>query len=522
MDEAVEICKLRLFLKLVAQVEAAEKVEPLPDIDFNIRAGNTLVGFATREAVKEAISKEQAGKLKQDKLVFGDEADALKKIEEKADDVDRLFTLFREQQTELGGTVTAADKETLRKRLRALDDELNRYLAAEYGINPAKQAEYQKWLKSHQPFHWFVEFYGIMKHGGFDAVIGNPPYVEYSKVRRDYQIVGFSTEPCGNLYAFCTERSYRILRQLGRFGFIVQAPVVSTQRMSSLRELLRSESAFLNYATFDDRPSKLFGGMHHCRMAVILSCTSTGGRLPSMGTTRYYKWYKEERTHLFASLQYMVLPTANHRDVIPKFRMPLEQQVFEKLERCPQCIGDLVSPSATPHRIFYKITGVGHWFTFTLEPPKFWRNGVKGQSTRENSVSFCSQITRDTVFCCLWSTLHYWVYQARTNCRDFNPSDLAYLPLPDSVARGLPEAREMAKKVADCLDETAEVAGADYEIGGSVQYEKFKPRLAKPIMDVIDRSLAKHYSLTDDELDFIINYDIKYRMGGGEDDGGNE
>ena len=44
---------------------------------------------------------------------------------------------------------------------------------------------YQEWLKSHQPFHWFVEFYGMMQQGGFDVIIGNPPYVEYSKVRRN-------------------------------------------------------------------------------------------------------------------------------------------------------------------------------------------------------------------------------------------------------------------------------------------------------------------------------------------------
>ncbi len=47
MEEAVEICKLRLFLKLVAQIERVEHIEPLPDIDFNIRAGNTLVGFVS-------------------------------------------------------------------------------------------------------------------------------------------------------------------------------------------------------------------------------------------------------------------------------------------------------------------------------------------------------------------------------------------------------------------------------------------------------------------------------------------
>jgi len=39
------------------------------------------------------------------------------------------------------------------------------------------------------------------------------------------------------------------------------------------------------------------------------------------------------------------------------------------------------------------------------------------------------------------------------------------------------------------------------------------PKNSKPIIDEIDNVLAKHYGFTDEELDFIINYDIKYRMG---------
>jgi hypothetical protein len=38
--------------------------------------------------------------------------------------------------------------------------------------------------------------------------------------------------------------------------------------------------------------------------------------------------------------------------------------------------------------------------------------------------------------------------------------------------------------------------------------------ISKPIIDEIDKVLAKHYGFTEEELDFIINYDIKYRMGG--------
>ena len=55
MEEAVEICKLRLFLKMMAQLEKYDQIEPLPDIDFNIRAGNTLVGFTSLDDVQRAI-----------------------------------------------------------------------------------------------------------------------------------------------------------------------------------------------------------------------------------------------------------------------------------------------------------------------------------------------------------------------------------------------------------------------------------------------------------------------------------
>ena len=49
---------------------------------------------------------------------------------------------------------------------------------------------------------------------------------------------------------------------------------------------------------------------------------------------------------------------------------------------------------------------------------------------------------------------------------------------------------------------------------GEIVYDEFYPRLSKPIMDETDRVLAEHYGLSGEELDYIINYDIKYRMGG--------
>ena len=52
---------------------------------------------------------------------------------------------------------------------------------------------------------------------------------------------------------------------------------------------------------------------------------------------------------------------------------------------------------------------------------------------------------------------------------------------------------------------------------GTIEYQEFYPSAAKPIMDDIDRAVALHYHFDEAELDFILNYDIKYRMGGADE-----
>jgi|SRR5579863_5284732 len=104
-------------------------LEPLPDIDFNIRAGNTLVGFATLADVKQAVSKDMRSLLTSEETI--------QRIEQNARDVERDFDTFRKLQTQL--KVDPQDMATVKKQVRLtlqdLDAELDRYLASEYGID---------------------------------------------------------------------------------------------------------------------------------------------------------------------------------------------------------------------------------------------------------------------------------------------------------------------------------------------------------------------------------------------------
>ena len=231
MEEAVEICKLRLFLKLVAQLESYDQIEPLPDVDFNVRAGNTLVGFTTLKEIQNAFITTPDG---QQRMLYAQDKAKLKRIEEDAEIADRAFRKFREMQTERGMDASkfADQKLELRKRLDALRDELDQYLAGDYDVKASDKKAYTKWRNSHQPFHWFVEFYGIMHSGGFDVIIGNPPYVEYRKVIDMYSLSEgrYQSENAANLYAFCMERCGSLIGSSSDFGMIVPRWCNGTRR----------------------------------------------------------------------------------------------------------------------------------------------------------------------------------------------------------------------------------------------------------------------------------------------------
>jgi len=229
MKEAVEIAKLRLFLKLVATVEVDYKktnlgLEPLPDIDFNIRSGNSLVGFTTEQELKKGLEWTFDGQIMKPL------------IEEKCEIVAKTFERYKEIQ--LKGSIDYKDfklaKDELEKRLSELNEALNNLLHLQ-----ASAIKFDKWLKTHQPFHWFAEFYEIIHDkGGFDVVIGNPPYLEIRQI--DYEPKGLKTYDSGAVHNMCIERSLQILRNAGNISMIVPLALVCTQRMTIVQNLLES------------------------------------------------------------------------------------------------------------------------------------------------------------------------------------------------------------------------------------------------------------------------------------------
>ena len=498
MEEAVEICKLRLFLKLVAQIDRVQDLEPLPDIDFNIRAGNTLIGFATFADVERSINS---------RLDFDKDAESFR---EEAEMVERSYRQFHDMQTmyAVDASQFAMTKQELRQRLDALCDQLDLILAGDYHIDSSKPRKLAEWQTSHQPFHWFAEFYGIMKRGGFDVIIGNPPFVEYVKVKEQYTVRGFQTTECGNLYAFVMERCYSLTGTRGRVGLISPLSLVCTDRMSQGRKLLQRGTLWL--PCFDIRPSALFEGVAQRLTFVLMDTTPTTS--PLLFSGGYRRWAVPERQQLLPLTRFAAASWADYKGPVQKVADALETEILRKLSG--PGLSSVVADDATPiyiHRICrYFIKGVDFIPYFRDA------DGKKGKSEDYKPFGFLPEF-RETAVCYVNSTLFYWLWRCHGDGFHCGYGDVYRVPLGQLRANS-PKGTAMilADRLMGALKDNSERKSIRTK-RGEIVYQEFSPKPTKPILDEIDTFLGARMGLAPEELDFIINYDIKYRMG--QDDG---
>ena len=510
MAEATEIAKLRLFLKMVAVVDVQPLadnlgLDPLPDIDFNIRCGNTLVGYANAES----IVKDHNG----DMFAIHDFEE---NVAAEMDKVARTFKLFKHlqltQESEHHKEFIAA-KHQLRDLLTSLNDTLNHHLhnAIASGI------PYEEWLNSHQPFNWVAEFYDII-HGnrGFDVIIGNPPYVVYTDTKSPY-LIGhqYKTRSCANLYAFCIERCQFILQSYGKFGMIVPNSSISADKLSPLQEIITKNND-LWVSNYSWRPSKLFEGAD---MLLAILITS-----PSLDTTnhifatKYNKWQNEYRSYLFKTLEFNNITAIKRNGTIAKLPNDLMIGILKKMQDKAGCnfLNQYFNPEETDWKLFY-FRAVQYWFKVLDREPLYNEDGKHCVTSEMKPIYASSNEQKNVIIAFLSSSLFFVNYITWSSCQVVNSRDFEFFA-------NLANLDNLESVQLSCLGETLQedyqnnshIKTRNYSKKGrqfTMEKQHFFIKYSKPIIDEIDMVLAKHYGFTDAELDFIINYDIKYRMG---------
>lgn len=507
MKEAVEIAKLRLFLKLVATVEADYKkpnlgLEPLPDIDFNIRSGNTLIGYATKKEIDDLQGLFVTPKMKE-------------QILEECDLVSRAFQRFKEIQLkgyENKKEFTKAKTE-LNSRLDKLAGNLNNILYKQH----YESMDYEKWLETHQPFHWFAEFYEIINDkNGFDVVIGNPPYVEYSVARKTYRLPNskYLTEKSGNLFAFVLELCTNVSSIRSKVGMIIPLSAFCTARMEVMNKLLYENFSFNYISYFGFRPAKLFEGANRT-IGIGIYDRKRSNIKSNTYTTAYRKWSSEYREFLFEAINYYKFDKFYINYQYPKIEQNVEDSILDKVFKKTKKVANYRALTEKKHCIYYRNVGGLYWKIITDIAPLFYEDGKKSTSSRESHLFLQDKDLKSIILSLFNSNLFWYYYNMTSDCWSLNPSDLWGMPINiDEMTKKMKdELINSSSSLMKDLQKNATWAERVHKGKNQTRFQQFTPRISKPLIDEIDTVLAEHYGFTEEELDFIINYDIKYRMG---------
>jgi len=202
---AVEIAKLRLWLSLVVDEEDMQQIKPLPNLDYKVVAGNSLLGFPFKSQKLGVIEK-----LKEN---FFDETDHEKKAQLKTEVEKLLVECFAGSGKSLGHQIN-------------FDFEIN-----------------------------FSEVFHAK--GGFDVVIGNPPYVRQEEIK-DLKPLLKPRYECftgtADLFTYFYERGIKLLRNGGQFAFITSNKWYRSGYGEKLRDWLARNTRIHELIDFGDAP----------------------------------------------------------------------------------------------------------------------------------------------------------------------------------------------------------------------------------------------------------------------------
>ncbi|MFZ1546968.1 MAG: DNA methyltransferase, partial [Candidatus Nitrotoga sp.] len=263
---AVELCKVALWL------EAHSPGEPLNFLDHHIKCGNAIVGFARREEAERGVPDEAFATMpgddkgtaallrKRNKQERKDhESGQLPlspSLQKQLDDILRgwrdLATLPEHTPDEIEAkkarylAFSQSDEAWFLNQIAAIpiaqfylpkaadnlqkfvtDTTYRRYWKGE--MSPQGQATAEAWVMAERKrfFHWFLEFPEIIGRGGFDCILGNPPYLGGKALSGTYghpfcEYVKWEYAPAGlsDLVAYFVRRIYSLLRPGGFTAFI--------------------------------------------------------------------------------------------------------------------------------------------------------------------------------------------------------------------------------------------------------------------------------------------------------------
>ncbi|MCL2117863.1 MAG: BREX-1 system adenine-specific DNA-methyltransferase PglX [Planctomycetaceae bacterium] len=367
-----------------------------------------------------------------------------------------------------------------------------------------------------KPFHWWREFPHVFQQGGFDIVIGNPPYgAKYSVEHKNYFLEHYSSAKTttsndgevkihrkGSLDTFSLfiENGFNRLKKNGFLTFIVPLAFVSSDSMSALHQLLFDHCETIWVSSYAKRPVQIFRDA--CTGHTMIGLTRTNTKCERLWTTRMNRLTgRNGLGRLLGKLEFTDGFQFCMRGRIPKISLSIEKRILKKLfakKHTP--IRDLLDNNGTP--VYYRSSGGRYYNVMTNYPTG---------STKEKSLCFDKQIT-SVIGAVLSSGLFWWYQQVYSNSLDLKSYEIESFPVPVDAFTA-PVCDKIERLYEQYLQdmERHAVEHATKKYKHITTYKEYKLRYSKHLIDAIDDVVCPLYDLTEQECEFIKKFELRFR-----------
>ena len=489
----IEIAKLRLWLWLVDSYEP-ERVEPLPNIDYNLRVGNSLIGYMDISEFKETKFNFLNNFWEEEKPT----------LDELLNERNNFLPEYKRAEGE--------EARELKEKINGLDEKIKKLLDANFYLKfRAKGIKINKEnFLQFKPFHWGFEFYEVIdptkpeEERGFNIIIGNPPYVELNKVG-----YGHLLTKSKNLYdEFMRISIKKLLYSDGMFGFIHANSAYCQPKYKALRSFLKENTDDLTIINFAIRPQPVFKGV--MQRTAITICRKDISGAKSVKTSRYIRLTEENRNKILSEPPiYDCSEFAwDFEDFIPKIGNKFDYQIFKKVVNCEKSLGDILNGKKGVS-LFYHDSGESYWTKLLTYEPKGIREGKEVRASQWFEIKV-NRGYADFVTCAINSTLFYWFWLTISDCRHLTQEVLKQFPIP-SVETISPDILKQLKGYSQKLMKCHKENSYFVEKRKGYKSLEFKVNRCKKLINEIDRVIGEIYGLTDEEVGYLIGYDLEMR-----------
>ena len=438
---------------------------------MNIKVGNILVGCSTYEDAENTFSGN---------LLAVAALDSLKPKAKKLVDVYNKFVEV--QRVSTSGSQLHNAKAKLVNLSTEIRTELDELYASETGV---ARKDLDKWKVSHIPFHWFVEFPEAMTAGGFDAVVGNPPYINRKKVTQ-YSFSGFETDKSPDIYASCMDRATSLVTKDGGFSMIIPISFEFSSDYGVIRRIVGERLPHRLVSTFTQRPSALFEA--EIRPIICIGHKFDTSKLVTSDTQR---WQQDFRPHLFECLRFSEVREVELADPWPRIGTKGISEIYAALANNQTFLGHDATRSG--YGLGFKQIARYFLSVFVEDPPSWTTSGERVPQTEVGKLYFSDELTRDIAFVLLSGRLSLWWWGATGD--DFHVTIKGLKSLPVSVKQLLPigdSLQKLAKKLDKC-----QWANPLVSRNASLLIGNFDMRKCRDITDDADRLILDHLGLAE-------------------------